>query len=183
MNTLEEAPSIRKQRGKSSLEIRKIVAAVDLSQHSKKTAAYAAALAQRFGASLTLVHAFEPEGTTRLATDRVCTSLEEAWREAERGLSKLVEEIREKYPSCEMEFRIGNPVEQISLTASILGADLVVAASRHPVFLARLFGVDQAPKILRSLNCPVLIYQEAATKTAAAEQRQGAACPEQPTVS
>ncbi len=159
------------------------MAAVDLSQHSRKTAAYAAALAQRLGASLTLVHAFEPEGTRRFTTDRVCTSLEEAWREAERGLWELVEEIREKYPSCEMEFRIGNPAEQISLTALILGADLVVAASHHPVFLARLFGVDQAPKILRSLNCPVLIYQEAATKTAAAKQHQGAACPEQPTVS
>jgi nucleotide-binding universal stress UspA family protein len=169
MNTLEEAPSIRKQRGKSRSAIRKIVAAVDLSRYSKKTAAYAAALAQRFGASLTLVHAFEPEGTMRLATDRVCTSLEEAWREAERGLRELVEEVSEKYPSCEMEFRIGNPAEQIGLTALILGADLVVAGSHHPVFLARLFGVDRAAKILRSLNCPVLIYQEAATKTAAAK--------------
>src|SRR5260370_34420894 len=154
MNTLEEAPSIRKQRGKSSPAIRKIVAAVDLSQHSRKTAAYDAALAQRRGASLTLVHAFEPEGTRRFTPDRVCTSLEEAWREAERGLWELVEEIREKYPSCEMEFRIGNPAEQISLTALILGADLVVAASHHPVFLARLFLVDQPPKILRSLNYP-----------------------------
>jgi nucleotide-binding universal stress UspA family protein len=76
--------------------------------------------------SSSIVHAFEPEEIA-LATPEVRELLDDARREAELTLTGLVEGIRRGYPNCEMEFRVGEPAEQIALMAKTLNADLVVA--------------------------------------------------------
>jgi len=144
------------------LNIRKIVVAVDLSPHSKKTAAYAAEFAKSFGASMTLVHAFEQERITEFTTQEVREGYEEDKRDTEKALKKLAESVRKTYPDCYAEFRVGDPAQEVNLVAEDLQADLIVTASHHPGFLARLFGIDQAPKILHRAGCPVLVYHEGA---------------------
>jgi nucleotide-binding universal stress UspA family protein len=37
---------------------------------------------------------------------------------------------------------------------------LIIAASHHPAFLARLFNLDKAPNIMHHAPCPVLVYHE-----------------------
>ena len=143
-----------------SFDVRKIVAAVDLSKHSKKTAAYAAEFAKNFGASITLVHAFAPEPITEFTTEEVHERYEADLRASERDLCKLAEAVRETYPDCDFEFRVGDPAEQVTLVAKDLDADLIITASHHPGFLGRLFGMDQAPRILHRTQCPVLVYHE-----------------------
>jgi nucleotide-binding universal stress UspA family protein len=143
-----------------SFDVRKIVAAVDLSKHSKKTAAYAAEFAKSFGASITLVHAFAPEPITEFTTAEVHERYEADLRASERDLRKLAEAVRETYPDCDSEFRVGDPAEQVTLVAKDLDADLIITASHHPGFLGRLFGMDQAPRILHRTQCPVLVYHE-----------------------
>jgi nucleotide-binding universal stress UspA family protein len=143
-----------------TLNIRKIVVAVDLSPHSRKTAAYAAAFAKSFGASLTLVHAFEPERITEFTTQEVHEGREENKRDSEKELNKLADSVRKTCGDCYAEFRVGDPAEQVNLVAADVQADLIITASHHPGFLSRLFGIDQAPRILHRARCPVLVYHE-----------------------
>jgi nucleotide-binding universal stress UspA family protein len=143
-----------------NFDIRKIVVAVDLSKHSEMTAAYAAEFAKSFGASITLVHAFAPERITEFTTAEVHELYEEELKATERDLGKLANAVRKTYPDCDFEFRVGDPAEQVTLVAKDLDADLIITASHHPGFLGRLFGIDQAPRILHRTQCPVLVYHE-----------------------
>lgn len=143
-----------------NLNMKRIVVAVDLSTHSKKTATYAAQFAKSFGASLTLVHAFAPERITEFTTEEVHERYEVDMRDTERDLDKLAAAVRETYPDCDSEFRVGDPAEEVNLIAKDLHADLIITASHHPGFLSRLFDTDQAPRILHRAQCPVLVYHE-----------------------
>jgi universal stress protein F len=144
----------------NELNIREIVVAVDLSSHSAKTAAYAAKFAKSYGASITLVHAFAPEHITEFTTQEVHEGYEEEKRAAARELRKLADRVRETYSNCGCEFRVGDPAEEVTLIAKDSKADLIITASHHPGFLSRLFGIDQAPRILHKAQCPVLVYHE-----------------------
>jgi nucleotide-binding universal stress UspA family protein len=142
------------------LNIKRIVVAVDLSTHSKRTATYAAQFAKTFGASVTLVHAFAPERITEFTTEEVHERYELDMRDTERDLDKLAASVRETYPDCNTEFRIGDPAVEVNLIAKDLNADLIITASHNAGFLSRLFGTDQAPRILHRAECPVLFYHQ-----------------------
>jgi universal stress protein A len=157
---LEELPTSQKIPDKNDLKIRSIVVAVDLSKHSEKTASYAAEFAKSLGASITLVLVFAPEVITEFSTEAIHESYEGQRRSANRQLAGLAEKVRETCFDCNTDFRIGNPADEVSLAALSLNADLIITASHHPSFLARLFGADQAPRILHSAPCSVLVYHE-----------------------
>jgi nucleotide-binding universal stress UspA family protein len=157
-NLLEATPVAERSIGHHPL-VKRIVVATDLSEQSRKTVAYVVALARRFGASLTLVHVFEPDPIT-FSTPEANEAFENARRDAELVLLGLFEEVRQTHPDCEMEFRVGDPVKQIALMASTLKADLVVTGGHHLRFLARMFAADEAPRILHATGCPVLVYRE-----------------------
>lgn len=159
-NAVEKTAATEGVPNKHDLNIRKIVVALDLSAHSEKTAVYAAGFARRFGASLTLVHVFAPEPITEFTTQEAHETFEEERRATGKKLKTLVVKIHETYADCDMELRIGDPAEQVTLAALDTNADLVITASHHPSFLARLFGLDQAPRILHRARCPVLVYHE-----------------------
>jgi nucleotide-binding universal stress UspA family protein len=182
MKIVSKPRQSRREQPNGCARIRKIVVAVDLSQWSREAAVYATGIARRLGASLTLIHVFDPE-EVRVSGDRVYDSLHDAQREEEKRLSDLVEEIRQIYPRCDMEFRFGAPVEQIRTAAILLKAELVVIASHHATSLIPFLATDQARALLRNLRCPVLVYQEAPIGAAATSQEQPAASSEQSKVS
>jgi nucleotide-binding universal stress UspA family protein len=74
---------------KVSVSIEKVLVAVDLSAHSEETASYAAGLARCFGASLTVVHVYEPVPLCEYASETTYTVLED---ERDR-LQKLLDEL------------------------------------------------------------------------------------------
>jgi universal stress protein F len=159
MNTiLEKSADKIKTVDKDDLNIRRIVVAVDLSPHSERTAAFAVDFAKSFGASITLAHVFKTEPVRTLNANE--TPEEEERHSTERKLGELVKKVRQSYQNCDMEFRNGEPAEQIVSLAEDLGADLIITASHRPGFLTRLFGWDQAPQILHRAHCPVLVYHE-----------------------
>lgn len=172
MNTALEARPPSRERSKYRSKVQRVLVAVDLFGWSKATAIYAAGIAHRFDAAVTLIHVFDPEGISKNAGDRVYDSLDDARRDAEKRLSGLVEEIRKFYPECDMEFRIGEPAEQIKTTALLLNADLVVIASHHPASPLLFFAADQAQEISRTLSCPVLVYNGTGTAGDAARKPQ-----------
>lgn len=86
--------------------------------------------------------------------------MEQQRHDAQAALSRLTATLRERYPACEAAFLLGDPAEQVAGLAHDLHADLIVTASHHPSFLARLLNLDQAPKIMHRAPCPVLVYHE-----------------------
>ena len=155
-DVLENSETKAKRRNQDELNIKKVMVAVDLSSHSERTAIYATNFAKSFHASVILVHVFSTEPVRTLNANE--TPEEQKRHDMERKLGALVKKIRQIYPNCDMRFRNGDPAEQITLLAKDLEADLIVTASHHPGFLTRLFGWDQAPKILQRARCPVLVY-------------------------
>jgi nucleotide-binding universal stress UspA family protein len=144
----------------SGVDVQRIVVPVDLSEHSAKTASYAAALAKTFGAAITFVHVFPPVTITHFNTEDVHTSYEQESDIAKARLASFVQKIGKAYPECDMEFRVGDTAEQVKLAAMELEADLIITASYRPGFLGRLFGLEQAPRIVNHAPCPVLVYHE-----------------------
>ena len=160
MSVLEKKPSTKRMVVTNGFNIKRIIVAVDLSPHSAKTAAYAAEFAKNVGAAVTLLHVFPPEPSVEFASEQLYESYEQGRRLVAWKLIELVEQVRQTGVKCDHDFRVGDPAEQIARSAQDLHADLIIIAAHHPGFLGRLFGLDQAPRILHRASCPVLVYHE-----------------------
>jgi universal stress protein F len=145
-----------------SLDIDKILVAVDLTEHSELTIGYAIRLAKTVNGSIVLVHVYEPYPMYEFPNEYAYDKLENQRRECEMHLVDLTDKVRAEGVACESAFLDGEPAERIAALARQMDADLIVTASHHPTFLARLFNFDKAPQILHRAPCPVLIFHEKA---------------------
>jgi len=87
VNNLED-----KGLAKQIVSIKKVLVAVDLSHHSEATAFYAAGIANQFGASLTIVHVYEPVPLSEYTCESTFTLLDNQ----HDCLEKILEEIAQK---------------------------------------------------------------------------------------
>ena len=140
--------------------IRKIVVAVDLKDHSEATTQYAAELAKCFNADLYVVHVFSPASFYAVASEKTYGLIDEECVRLRERLDQLTDGVREAVPQSEAILLLGDPVAEITAMARDVGADLIITASHHPGFLARLFNLDKAPNIMHHAPCPVLVYHE-----------------------
>jgi nucleotide-binding universal stress UspA family protein len=140
----------------NGLPIKQIVVAVDLTSHSEKTIAYAIGIARTFGARIHLAYVQAPDLISKGGNE----DHEKKRHDPVQELTDLNKRIRRIYPNCGADFRVGNCADEISQLARTLDADLIIAAGHHPSFLARLFNLDQAPKIVHRATCPVLVYHD-----------------------
>jgi nucleotide-binding universal stress UspA family protein len=145
---------------KTSVSLRKMVVAVDLSDHSESTARYAAEIARCFSASLSVVYVYQPVPLGEYVCESTFTILEE---ERDR-LCKLLGELAQKVTTgrlmCKAVFLVGDPAEQIARWARKVDADLIITGSNGPTFLGRLFNLAKAPRIMHRAPCPVLVYNQ-----------------------
>lgn len=137
--------------------IKRVVVAVDLTMHSEATARYAARLANWFNASLWISHVFSLDPLSEFGSEGVSGhgSAGLAWsahgidrerRDLRTRLDRLTEQVRRLIPECQSVSLEGDPAEEIAALARDLDADLIVIASHHPTFLARLFSLDKHRK-------------------------------------
>ena len=155
MKTLET-----KRSSDKLVSIKKVVVAVDLTKHSEATANYAAQIAKWFNASLCIAHVFSPPPSSEFGSKGSCNVIDQERRELRARLDQLTGQVHQVVSVCESVYLEGEPAEQISALAHDLGADLIITASHHPTFLARLFNLDKAPKIMHLAPCPVLVYHQ-----------------------
>ena len=155
MNQLETV-----QEQETVLDIKTILVAVDLSSHSERTVGYALSIARNFGASLKLIHVYVPPGAVEFGSEDMYRLLDEGRRDAERRLTNLTSQIRAKYPNCQSLFTNGDPAEQVARAANLVRADLIVIGRHHHTFLGDFFKLDQAPKIIHRVTCPVLVWED-----------------------
>ena len=143
-----------------ALSWKNILVAVDLSAHSEATGRYAITIAKPFGATIVLVHVHPRIEASEFITEGGYREMGQQRHDAQAALTRLTVTLRESYPACEAAFLLGDPAEQVAGLAHDLNADLIITASHHPSFLARLLNLDQAPKIMHRAPCPVLVYHE-----------------------
>ena len=134
--------------------IRKILVAVDLSEHSEATAFYAAEIARCFDARLMIVHVYEPVPCCEYASEATFNVLEEEREDLQKRLGQLTRKIQTRGVICTSAFLVGAPAERISGLARDMDADLIVTASHYSTFVGRLFHLDKATLILHRRLVP-----------------------------
>jgi nucleotide-binding universal stress UspA family protein len=144
---------------------RHILCPVDFSPHSDRAMAYAGALAQRFGADLTVLHViYDP-------LDITCSHIPhpplenlrgEMVRDAEHVLQGRVGRTLPLLPRAKSVVVAGPPFKQIIRYAREHRADLIVMGTQGLSGLDRLIMGSTAERVVRMAPCPVLSIRAAA---------------------
>jgi nucleotide-binding universal stress UspA family protein len=143
-----------------SIALRNILVPTDLSDRAKKAVNYAVALAEHFGAKLTLLYvdttpyleAYFGGSNAYPVLRRYCAHNLETFDELGR-------QIRGRYANSQTCFRCGNFCEEIVHVAIALDADLIVLCTHDYEWINRLSKSD-AEDVLRRAPCPVLIVHD-----------------------
>ncbi len=145
--------------------IRSIVAATDLSAPARHAADRAARLAQRTGASLTLMHAASGSALDQLR--RLVGNGEEISRtlldDSRRRLHELAAALAARYGlRIDDEVAVGASVDEIVRISGERNADLVVTGTRGSAFVRSHLVGSTAERIVKRSLKPVLMVRQAA---------------------
>ncbi|RLB33266.1 MAG: universal stress protein [Deltaproteobacteria bacterium] len=154
-------------------EIKKILYATDLSKNAHHALSYAASLANRYGAGLTILHVLED--TSAYQDSLVINILgQDRWEQLRAENEEKVitmmkdrvknfcDDVSKEMPACpfitdDVVVKIGHPVEEILKTAESINADLLVLGARgHGVIADALLG-SVSRRVLRRCKRPVLV--------------------------
>jgi nucleotide-binding universal stress UspA family protein len=144
-------------------DIHHVLVAHDFSETSAAALDYALGLAQKLGARVTIVHAYElpsygaPE-VLILATDWT-KQVEVVAREA---LDKIIVAVRSRGFDAQPALRKGTAWREIDATATEMKADLIVVGSEGRSGLGRALLGSVAEKVVRTAPCPVLVVHRRA---------------------
>jgi universal stress protein A len=143
------------------VSLQTILVPTDLRPDSKVALSFALALAQKFEASLVLLHVFaEPYSSDTEIGAGVARSLDATREDAEHEVARLEELLRNQYSKCRSVFRIGSPFEQIVNEAAELKASLIVMATHCYGWFDHLIRGSDAERVLRQAPCPVLVARD-----------------------
>jgi nucleotide-binding universal stress UspA family protein len=132
-----------------------VLIATDFNECSQAAVDLAVDLASRYGAALTVMHAYELHASyypTFPAIGEVLTSLQDA---AEVELAKVLASVRERVPANGV-VRCGSAWEQILAAQREQEADLIVIGSHGRKGLPRALLGSVAEKVVRLSAVPVL---------------------------
>lgn len=156
-------------------EIKSILYTSDLSENARYAFSYAASLANRYGAGITILHVLEDISPT---TDSLVVSIigQEKWNEL-RGnnekevldtiksrLTRFCEDVQAELPSCpfitdKIKVTIGQPVDEILREVENNDYDMVVmGAHGHGVLADAIMG-SVSRRVVRRCKKPVLIVR------------------------
>lgn len=140
------------------MEIRHILAPTDFSESSKQATDYAFALAQRFGATLSLLHVIEPP----VYSIRLYLPLEELEQHARQELARLLPEAEAAHVEVTRLVELGPPYQKIVEMAAAEKVDLIVMATQGRTGLSHLVLGSVAERVVRLALCPVLTLRATA---------------------
>ena len=142
--------------------ITKILVPVDFSPHADRALAYATTLAQRFNATLGLVHVVEDPYATGAWSGEAHISnygelLEGMIANAERQLATLKQSASAIGLTADMAVMTGRPADAIVAHAKSDGFDLIVMGTHGRTGLAHVVMGSVAEGVTRTAPCPVLV--------------------------
>jgi len=158
--------------------LKKIVVLIDFSQTSAQALPYAAALAERFGAEIILLHVIAPVPLP--LPFYVPRKLQEsAGRVAELAmdvqLSRLSEEAFDDEMPSRTLVRAGVPSDEITKAARSQGADLIILTTHGYTGLKHALLGSTAERVVRNAACPVLVVRKMPASPRSAQTRRAAA--------
>ncbi len=156
-------------------EIKKILYTTDLSENARYAAGYAASIANRYGAGITLMHALEQLSPYRESLvvnvigdakwheimEKNETEVHEKFR---KKLEEFCHEMNDEHPTCPFIVdgfivKAGNPVELILNEVKKGKYDLVVmGAHGHKPLVDAVMG-STSRRVLRRCKTPVLVVR------------------------
>ncbi len=142
------------------MEIKNILFPTDFLEGSKEAVPYAVDLAEKYNATLHIVHVIQDITQAsglyvpHVAVDELFKSL---YEEADKEIRRVyLEETRKLKDKVKYAVLRGVPYEEIIRYAEDNGIDLIVIASHGRKGLDRLFFGSTAEKVVRNARCPVL---------------------------
>jgi universal stress protein A len=139
------------------MEIHRILAPTDFSEHSQQAIQYARELAQTFGATLVVVHVVElpPYPIEGLPPSQLGgTLLEDLEQQATSDLAQVL--ANEGEVTVVRRVVVGIPYRRIVEVAADEKIDLIVMATHGRTGFSHLFMGSVAEKVVRTAPCPVL---------------------------
>lgn len=158
---------------------KKILVAVDFSDHSNAALDYAIALADRIGASVEVLHVWDPPAfvgpeVLLLGGNELRMSITDYTRRiaGQEMEDLLAGPLRRGIRGLEGHVERGNPADVICRFAGEHGFDLVVVGTHGRSGFSRFMAGSVAEKVMRNCPCPVLTVREPRLE---AERRREAA--------
>ncbi|MGJ3524516.1 universal stress protein [Nitratidesulfovibrio sp. D1] len=145
-------------------DFKKILCAVDFSEHSKDVAEYAASLARLTGGSVVVLYA-APSLSQYVGFHVPPNSIENFVGEIVSGAEKAMESfVSENFPGIKAEGRIvtGYAAEEILGVADKEGADVIIMGTHGRKGLDRILFGSVAEKVVKSARQPVLTIRPSA---------------------
>lgn len=151
------------------VEIRSILAPTDFSEHAEGAVAFACGLAEKFGATLHLLHALSeimaPIGLEpMLVPSYPVEYYQVAEAQARQALQKLLKPDWGQPPQVERDVRWGSAVEVINEYAQEHQIDLIVISTHGRTGLSHVLLGSVAERIVREAPCPVLTIRSPVRK-------------------
>ena len=156
-------------------EINKILYSTDLSKNARHAFSYAASIANRYDAGVTILHVLEETPPT--ATSLVINIIGEKEWDALRSrnekevlaklqsrLTKFCDEVQSELPACpfitdDIIVKIGNPVEEILQEVEDKNYDMVVMGAHGHNALANALMGSTSRRVIRRCKTPVLVVR------------------------
>ena len=142
------------------IELRRILVPTDFSKFSEVAITYAAALAQKFGAEIHLLHVvqdlsvFLPEAME--APPPVALPAEQFLAAARTAMERSMQHDALKDLPVRQEIRQGTPFYEIVLYAKEARIDLIVMGTHGHTGLVHVLLGSVTEKVVRKAPCPVL---------------------------
>jgi nucleotide-binding universal stress UspA family protein len=156
-------------------EIKKILYTTDLSKNARHAFSYAASIANRYDAGVTILHVLEDISPT---TDSLVINIigEEEWGalrtrnekevldKLQSRLAKFCDEVQAELPACpfitdSIIVKIGSPVDEILLEVEDKGYDMVVMGAHGHSALANALMGSTSRRVVRRCKTPVLVVR------------------------
>ena len=136
------------------IHVQKILYPTDFSSYSNQAYFHAISLAEKHGASLTVLFVYNPDGTTTPGSQGDEEADCRYWREQ-------LEQIRPVDPGIVVRHVLlqGDPASEIVRFGRDAGVDLIVMGTHGRTGLDRLLLGSVAEKVLRDAACSVLVVK------------------------
>jgi nucleotide-binding universal stress UspA family protein len=138
------------------IRIEHILCPTDFSMFSARAVRHASALAQRFGARLTVLHVWAPYATSPLHTPAMILANQDLRALIDDEMRAFVESAVQDGATVKTVVREGEPWREIQAMAEQLPADLLVMGTHGRGGFEHLLLGSVTEKILRRAPCPVL---------------------------
>lgn len=146
------------------ISITRILVPVDLSELSERALAYAAELAEKFAAQLTILYVVaEPAAVLpdmMMPVPVAAPDLDDLTAAGKQSLADLIAANNLGRLNPQAEVRIGDAGEEIVAAAADLSADLVVIGTHGRGGLKHLLLGSVAEQVVRKAPCPVLTVRK-----------------------